>query len=82
MEHPFPFQMVSRGEGCREQSSEPSGKKEEPMCASCGCGIAEDKQGDERNINWSEIVAAAEANDISPTEVLQNMQKMAEQQQG
>jgi hypothetical protein len=52
------------------------------MCASCGCAIAEDKQGDERNINWSEIVAAAEANDISPTEVLQNMQKMAEQQQG
>jgi hypothetical protein len=56
------------------------GQKEEPMCATCGCGIAEDKQGDERNINWSEIVAAAEANDISPTEAIQNMQRMAEQQ--
>ena len=50
------------------------------MCATCGCGIVEDKQGDERNINWSEIVAAAEANDISPSETIQNMQRMAEQQ--
>lgn len=50
------------------------------MCATCGCGIPEDKQGDERNINWSEIVAAAEANDISPNEVIQNMQTMAQQQ--
>lgn len=50
------------------------------MCATCGCGIAEDKHGDDRNINWSEIVASAEANDISPIEALQNMQKMAEQQ--
>lgn len=56
------------------------GQKEELMCATCGCGIAEDKHGDERNINWSEIVAAAEGNDISPTEAIQNMQKMAEQQ--
>ena len=44
------------------------------MCASCGCGIPEDKHGDDRNINWSE------ANNISPTEAIQNMQKMAEQQ--
>ena len=50
------------------------------MCANCGCGIAEDKHGDDRNINWSDIVASAEANDISPTEAVQNMQKMVEQQ--
>lgn len=50
------------------------------MCANCGCGIAEDKHGDDRNINWSEVVAAAEANDISPEEAIRNMQTMAEQQ--
>lgn len=33
------------------------------MCANCGCGVPEDKHGDDRNIAWSEIVAAAEAND-------------------
>jgi hypothetical protein len=36
--------------------------------------------GDDRNINWSAIVASAEANDMSPAEAVQNMQKMAEQQ--
>ncbi len=50
------------------------------MCANCGCGITEDKHGDDRNINWSEIVASAEANDISPAEAIRNMQTMAEQQ--
>jgi hypothetical protein len=72
--------MAPLGEGCLEPSIEPSGKKEDTMCASCGCGIPEDKHGDDRNIDWSEIVASAEANDISPTQVVQNMQKMAEQQ--
>jgi hypothetical protein len=55
-------------------------ERRDPMCANCGCGIPEDKHGDDRNIAWSEIVAAAEANDGSPTEAVQNMQKMAEQQ--
>lgn len=50
------------------------------MCANCGCGIPEDKHGDERNINWSEIVASAEANDISPAKAVQNIQEMAKQQ--
>lgn len=50
------------------------------MCANCGCGVAEDKHGDDRNIAWSEVVAAAEANGGSPNEAIQNMQKMAEQQ--
>ena len=50
------------------------------MCANCGCGIPEDKHGDDRNINWSEIVASAEANDMSPADAVRNMQTMAEQQ--
>lgn len=35
------------------------------MCPDCGCEIPENKHDDDRNINWSEIVASAEANDIS-----------------
>jgi ribosomal protein S26 len=53
---------------------------EAAMCANCGCGIPEDKHGDDRNINWSEIVASAEANDISPQQAVQNIQEMAQQQ--
>jgi hypothetical protein len=50
------------------------------MCANCGCGIPEDTHGDDRNIRWSEIVAAGEANDQSPAEAIRNMQAMSEQQ--
>lgn len=50
------------------------------MCANCGCGIAEDKQGDERNITWSEIVASAEANGISPGQAVKNIVEMADLQ--
>lgn len=50
------------------------------MCANCGCGIPEDTHGDERNIRWSEVVASAEANDISPKDAIENMRTMAEQQ--
>jgi hypothetical protein len=50
------------------------------MCANCGCGIPEDKHGDDRNINWSEIVASAEANDMTPDQAVQNMQEMARNQ--
>ncbi len=50
------------------------------MCANCGCGVPEDKHGDDRNIAWSEIVAAAEANDGSPAEAIKNMQEMEKQQ--
>jgi len=55
-------------------------REERSMCANCGCGVPEDKHGDDRNIAWSQIVAAAEANDGSPTEAIQNIQKMAEQE--
>jgi len=50
------------------------------MCANCGCGVAEDEHGDDRNINWSAIVASAEANDITPAEAVQNIKNMADQQ--
>jgi hypothetical protein len=70
--------LVDAAEG--ESSHRRKRREERSVCANCGCGIPEDKHGDERNIAWSEIVAAAEANDGSPTEAIQNMQKMAEQQ--
>jgi hypothetical protein len=54
--------------------------KEVHMCANCGCGIPENKHDDERNINWSEIVASAEANDISPGQAVNNIVEMARQQ--
>ena len=50
------------------------------MCSNCGCKIPEDKHDDERNINWSEIVASAEANDISPSEAVKNIVEMAQAQ--
>ena len=50
------------------------------MCANCGCGIPEDRHGDDRNILWSEVVASAEANGISPADAVQNIVKMADQQ--
>jgi hypothetical protein len=49
------------------------------MCANCGCGRPEDRLGDDRNILWSEIVASAEANDITPAEAVRNIQAMAQQ---
>lgn len=48
------------------------------MCANCGCGVAEDKHGDERNITWREIEAAADANGTSPEQAVANMQQMAQ----
>ncbi|HEX6237536.1 MAG TPA: hypothetical protein VFZ68_10110 [Acidimicrobiales bacterium] len=50
------------------------------MCANCGCGIPEDRHGDDRNILWSEIEAAADANEMSPGQAIENMSQMANQQ--
>lgn len=50
------------------------------MCANCGCHIPEDKHDDERNIAWSEIVASAQANDISPEQAVKNIADMARQE--
>ena len=54
-------------------------REEIPMCANCGCGKPEDRMGDDRNILWSEIVASAEANDITPADAARNIQAMADQ---
>jgi hypothetical protein len=53
-------------------------RKEASMCANCGCGIPEDRHDDDRNILWSEIVASAEANNISPADAIRNIVRMAE----
>jgi transcription initiation factor TFIIIB Brf1 subunit/transcription initiation factor TFIIB len=71
---------LSTGDSGKVHHSREPSDEEEHMCANCGCGIPEDNHGDDRNINWSAIVASAEANDIRPAEAVQNMQKMAEQQ--
>lgn len=52
------------------------------MCANCGCKAPEDKHGDERNILWSDIEAAARANDQTPQQALENMTAMARDQVG
>lgn len=50
------------------------------MCANCGCGIPEDKHGDDRNIAWSEVQAAAEANNQTPSQAIKNIEEMAKTQ--
>ena len=52
------------------------------MCANCGCGVPEDKHDDDRNILWSEIEAAAAANDHSPQQALDNMAAMSREKSG
>lgn len=52
------------------------------MCANCGCKQPEDKHGDERNILWSQIEAAAKAADQSPQQALENMTAMSREQAG
>ncbi len=47
------------------------------MCANCGCGRPEDRHDDDRNILWSEIESAAEANEQSPEQAIANMHEMA-----
>jgi hypothetical protein len=49
------------------------------MCASCGCGVPEDTHGDERNITWSQVQAAAQASNTTPAQVAQNIQGRGEQ---
>jgi hypothetical protein len=43
------------------------------------CAIPEDRHGDDRNITWSDSRAAADANDMSPDEAIENMRVMATQ---
>lgn len=63
--------------GCSDLAHVPVHEKEPNMCANCGCGIPEDKHGDERNITWSQIEQAAAANDQSTDEAVRNIETMA-----
>ena len=49
------------------------------MCASCGCGQAEDQHGDERNIKLSDLQAAAQAANTDVNGVIRNLQQAASQ---
>jgi hypothetical protein len=47
------------------------------MCASCGCGKAEDQHGDQRNITLGDLQGAASAANISVEKVISNLQQAA-----
>jgi hypothetical protein len=47
------------------------------MCASCGCGKAEDKHGDQRNITLSDLQGAASAANTSVEQVITNLRQAA-----
>lgn len=49
------------------------------MCANCGCRVPEEAHNDDRNILWSEIVASAEASEISPGDAVRNIVEMAKE---
>ncbi len=50
------------------------------MCVSCGCGAPNDDHGDKRHITLEQIQQAAQAANVSPKEVAQNIVKSAEEQ--
>ncbi len=45
------------------------------MCVSCGCGQVNDDHGDQRNITVHDVQAAAQAANIDPRMVAQNIQQ-------
>lgn len=45
------------------------------MCVSCGCGAPNEKHGDDANITMSDLERAAQAANISPTQVAENIQQ-------
>lgn len=51
------------------------------MCASCGCNMYEDDHGDDRHLTLQDLEAAAEAADITVSEVVENLQAAANQAQ-
>lgn len=66
--------VVGRVGRCQTTTRRPT------VCANCGCGTAEDMHGDQRNIAWSDIEAAAAANDQTPEQAIENMRDMARSQ--
>lgn len=49
------------------------------MCASCGCGMLNEDHGDQRMITMNDLEQAAEASEISVSQVVQNLQEAAGQ---
>lgn len=43
------------------------------MCLNCGCGDPYDRHGNDKNLVWDDIVAAAQPDKITPADVLQNI---------
>jgi len=50
------------------------------MCASCGCGMANEDHGDDRHITRNDLEQAAEAANISGQEVVENLQETVRQE--
>ena len=44
------------------------------MCMSCGCGDLNERHGNDSNITWDDVQAAAQAADTTPDQVMKNMQ--------
>lgn len=49
------------------------------MCMSCGCKQPNENHGDQRNITMQDLQAAGQASDISPDQVVKNIQQGYEQ---
>jgi hypothetical protein len=47
------------------------------MCMSCGCGKPNDTHGDDANITYDELQAAARASDIDPEQAADNIHDLA-----
>jgi hypothetical protein len=45
------------------------------MCMSCGCGEINEKHGNDAHITWDDVQAAARAADVTPDQVMSNMQE-------
>jgi uncharacterized protein YidB (DUF937 family) len=45
------------------------------MCVSCGCGQANNDQGNKRNITENDLIKAAQAAGISPQQAAENIAK-------
>jgi len=47
------------------------------MCMSCGCGTPNDTHGDDANITYDDLQAAARAADIDPEKASDNIHDLA-----
>jgi hypothetical protein len=49
------------------------------MCMSCGCGEMHNNHGDPRHLTFEDLKQAADAADLSPEQVAQNIQTSVRQ---